>query len=74
MSKHAKYLMKLLMKVGTLNTLKNTLKDKLADAKKTNWVTEGMSDAKVKAIIDSAKSHVKNPECLDKGGKNEYNQ
>ena len=70
MSKHAKYLMKLLMKVGTLNTLK----DKLADAKKTNWVTEGMSDAKVKAIIDSAKSHVKNPECLSKGGKNEYNQ
>ena len=57
--------MKLLMKVCTLNTLNN----KLADAKKTNWVTEGMSDIKVKAIIDSAKSYVKNHECLDKGGK-----
>ena len=62
--------MKLLKKVGTLNTLK----DKLADAKKTNWVTEGMSDIKVKAIIDSAKYYVKNHECIDKGGKNEYNQ
>ena len=62
--------MKLLMKLGTLNTLN----DKLADAKKTNWVTEGMSDVKVKAIIDSAKFCVKNHECLNKGGKNEYNQ
>ena len=46
--------MKSLMEVSVLSTIKN----KLAGAKKTNWVTEGMSDTEVKAIVDSAKSYV----------------